>query len=47
MPSLFRFLFFVGLISSIAYGGLFVLSEFFEPEQRETKQTVSGVKIKR
>ncbi|MEZ5852302.1 MAG: histidine kinase [Hyphomicrobiaceae bacterium] len=47
MPSLLRFLFFVGLISAVAYGGLFALSEFFEPQQRETRQTVPGVKIKR
>ena len=47
MPSLFRFVFFVGLLAGLAAGGLFVLSEFFEPEQREVTQSVPGVKIRR
>ena len=27
-------------------GGLFVLSDYFEPEQREVRSTVSGVKVR-
>lgn len=47
MPSLFRFLFVVGLILAVAVGGLYVLAEFFEPESKEVKHMVPGVKIRR
>lgn len=47
MPSLFRFLFVVGLILAVAAGGLYVLAEFFEPEPKEVKHVVPGVKIRR
>ena len=47
MPSLFRFLFTVGLGVGLIGGGLFVLSEYFEPEQKEVRSNVSGVKIRR
>lgn len=47
MPSLFRLLFFVALLSGAVFGGLYVLSEFFEPEPKEVTQTVPGVKIRR
>lgn len=47
MPSLFRFIFVLGLLSAIAFGSLFVLSEFFEPEPKEVTQPVPGVKIRR
>lgn len=47
MPSLFRFLFVVGILGGIVFGGLYVLSEFFEPVPKEVTQTVPGVKIKR
>lgn len=47
MPSLFRFLTVLILLGGIVGGGLYVLSEHFAPEARETKATVSGVKIRR
>jgi hypothetical protein len=47
MPSLFRFLFVVGLLSGITVGGLYVLSEFFEPVPKETTHPVPGVKVRR
>ena len=47
MPSLFRFLFVLGLLSAVTVGGLYVLSEFFEPEPKEVSQPVPGVKIRR
>ncbi len=47
MPSLFRFLFVVCLLSGVVVGGLYVLSEFFEPEPKEVTQSVPGVKIRR
>ena len=47
MPSLFRFLFVLSLLAAATYGGLFALSEFFEPESKEVTQPVPGVKIRR
>jgi hypothetical protein len=47
MPSLFRFLAIVGLFAGITFGGLYALSEYFEPEQKEVKTSVPGVKVRR
>ncbi len=47
MPSLFRFLFLVGLLTASVVGGLWVLAVYFEPPQKEVTQTVPGVKIRR
>jgi len=47
MPTLFRFLIFVGLLGAIGYGGLFALSEYFEPEPKEIARPVPGVKVRR
>lgn len=46
MPTLFRFVITIGLIAGAVSGGLFVLSEYFEPEQKEMRSTVTGVKIR-
>lgn len=46
MPSLFRFLFVVGVLGSFVFGGLYVLANRFEPDQREEKKVVPGVKIR-
>ena len=35
MPSLFRFLAFVGLVAAIIYGGMFALAQFYDPPPRE------------
>jgi hypothetical protein len=47
MPSLFRFLAVVGILVGATVGGLYVLSEYFEPEQREISRPVQGVKIRK
>lgn len=47
MPSLFRFLFFIGFLAATAAGGLIVMAEFFEPEPKDITQTVPGVKIRK
>lgn len=47
MPSLFRFLAVVGTLVGVTVGGLYVLSEFFEPQPKETVNSVQGVKIRR
>ena len=40
MPSLFRFLVVLGLLSGVAYGAVFALAAFVEPKQREITFTV-------
>jgi hypothetical protein len=35
MPSLLRFLIFVGILGGVAYGAVFSLARFVEPKQRE------------
>jgi len=47
MPSLLRFLVIVGTLAALVYGGLYVLANHFEPEQKEVSKSVSGVKIRR
>jgi hypothetical protein len=47
MPSLLRFLFVLGVIGGIVFGGLFFLAHVFEPEQREVTQPLPNVKVKR
>lgn len=47
MPSLFRFLFAVGVLAAMVVGGLYVLATQFEPEQREVSKPVLGVKIRK
>jgi len=47
MPSLFRFLFIVGIIVAIGFGGLYVLATQFEPQPREVTQQLPGVKIRK
>jgi hypothetical protein len=46
MPSLFRLLFVLGLLSAIVLSGLYVLATRFEPEQQTISKPVSGVKIR-
>jgi hypothetical protein len=46
MPSLFRFLAVVGAVVAVTMGGLYVLSEYFEPESREISRPVHDVKIR-
>lgn len=47
MPSLFRFLFVVTVLFAVAYGSLYVLAVYFEPEQEEVQRSLPSVKIKR
>jgi hypothetical protein len=47
MPSLFRFLSVLGLLSAVVFGGLYVLATYFEPQPREVVQPVPNVKVKR
>lgn len=47
MPSLFRFLFVVGVILGTAFAGLYVMATQFEPEQRETSYPLLNVQVER
>ena len=47
MPSLFRFLVITGALTAVAFGGLYVMATYFEPEPREVSKSVPGVKIRR
>lgn len=47
MPSLFRFLFVVGVLGAVAVGGLYALATYFEPEPKEITKPVPGVKIRK
>ncbi len=47
MPSLFRFLFAVGVLFVVTAGGLYALASLFEPEPKEVTQTVHGVKVRK
>jgi len=47
MPSLFRFLVVAGALTVIAFGGLYVLATYFEPEPREVSKSLPGVKVRR
>jgi hypothetical protein len=45
MPSLFRFLVFLGILSGLTYGTVFALARFVEPKQREITFTVPNDKF--
>jgi hypothetical protein len=47
MPSLLRFLMVVGLLSGLAYGGLYSLAHFVEPQPREMVVTIPPDKLLR
>jgi hypothetical protein len=47
MPSLFRFLLIACVLSAVAYGGLYALAVYFEPEPNEVTKPLPGVKIRR
>jgi hypothetical protein len=45
MPSLFRFLVFLGVIGGLAYVGVFALANFVKPTTREIVVTVPSNKF--
>ena len=46
MPSLVRFLFFVGALAGLAIGALYALATFYEPPTSEVTKSVNGVSIR-
>ncbi len=47
MPSLFRFLMFVGLLGGLGYGAIFSLATFTDPKPREITVTIPQDKLLR
>ncbi len=47
MPSLFRFLVVAGIVGAVVFGGLYVMSVYFEPMPKETATPVPGIKVRR
>jgi hypothetical protein len=46
MPSLIRFLTLAGILAGLFYGSMYVLANFFEPQQHEMTKTIRDVKVK-
>jgi hypothetical protein len=44
MPTLFRFLMILGLITGTIAGSLYVLAEYFQPEPKEISKALRNVK---
>jgi hypothetical protein len=47
MPTIFRFLLVVGLLGSIAYGGVFSLAKYVQPQPREITVIIPPDKLLR
>lgn len=45
MPSLFRFLVLVGILAGLAYGAMFALVTFVQPQPRDMTQTLPASKL--
>lgn len=45
MPSLFRFLFVVAVLAGLAYGAMFALVTFVQPQPRDMTQIVPAAKL--
>ncbi|MDF2118260.1 hypothetical protein PY365_22040 [Roseiarcaceae bacterium H3SJ34-1] len=47
MPSLIRFLFVVGILVGLVWGGMLALVAFVEPQPREMTQTIPPNRLNR
>ena len=45
MPSLIRFLFVVGSLGALIYGGMWALATYVEPEPREMSHTLPANRL--
>ncbi|HEY8564299.1 MAG TPA: histidine kinase [Beijerinckiaceae bacterium] len=45
MPTLFRFLFVIAVLAGLAYGAMFALATFVEPQPREITVTIPNSKL--
>ena len=46
MPTLFRFLLVLGVITGVVAGSLYVLAEYFQPEPKEISKALRNVKAR-
>lgn len=46
MPTLFRFLFVLGLIAGVVTGSLYVLAEYFQPQPKQISKFLRNVKVR-
>lgn len=46
MPTLFRFLFVLGVIAGVVTGSLYVLAEYFQPQPKEISKALRNVKVR-
>ncbi len=47
MSPLIRFVLFAGVLSALAYVGLYMMAVHFEPPQTEVRKSLPGVRIER
>jgi len=47
VPSLFRFLVVVGVLAGLAYGAMFALVSFVQPQPRDMTQSLPASKLNR
>jgi len=45
MPTLFRFLVFIGIVAGLAYGAMIALVTFVEPKQGEMTERIPAEKL--
>jgi xanthosine utilization system XapX-like protein len=45
VPTLFRFLFVIAVLAGLAYGAMFALATFVEPQPREITVTIPNSKL--
>jgi hypothetical protein len=45
MPTLLRFFTVIGILAGLFYGSMFVLANFFEPQQHEMTKSIRDVKV--
>jgi len=45
VPTLFRFLFILGVLAGIAFAAMYALATFVEPEPRETTVTIPSSRL--
>lgn len=46
MPTLFRFVVFMGMFAAIIFVSAYVLSEYFEPEPKQITKSLRNVQIR-
>lgn len=47
MPTLFRFLTIITVLTGALYGSAYFVATYYEPEPQETSKVIPGVKIRK